>query len=42
MDFQGKPIFLESVTFHCEMLGVTNFGLVLHLCTNNTMMFIKN
>ena len=27
---QKKPNFWESVSFHCEMFCLTNFGLVLH------------
>ena len=33
--------FLESVSFHREMFGVTNFGLVLHICIVNAMIFVK-
>ena len=36
-----KTIFWESVSFHREMFCVTNFGLVLRICTVNAMIFIK-
>ena len=38
----GKAAFLESVSFHSQMLGVTNFGLVLGDCIVIAMNFIKN
>ena len=40
--FLGEEAFLESVSFHSEMLGATNFGLVLGDCLVNAMICIKN
>ena len=39
--FLGKADFLESVSFHSQMLGATNFGLVLSNCIVIAMIFIK-
>ena len=39
--FQGKAAFLASVFFHSQMLGVTNFGLVIYDCTVIAMIFIE-
>ena len=39
--FSEKPSFWESVSFHREMLDVTNFGLALCICIVNAIIFIK-
>ena len=40
VEFSEKPGLRESVSFHREMFGVTNFGLVLCICIVNAMIFI--
>ena len=39
--FSGKPDFLERVCFHCAMLCVTNFGIVIGACIVLLMIFIN-
>ena len=39
--FSGKTFFLESVSFHRKIFGVTNLGLVLSICIVNAMVFKK-
>ena len=41
LDFLKKTFFWESVSFHCELFFVTNFGLVLRICIVNAMICIK-
>ena len=36
-----KQVFLESVSYHREMLCATNFGLVICICIVNAMILIK-
>ena len=40
--FSGKAYFLESVYFHSQIMGATNFGLALDNSIVITMFFIKN
>ena len=40
-DFQKKTSFWESVFFHREIFGVTNFLIVLRICIVNAIIFIK-
>ena len=40
--FSGKIPFFLSLYFHHDILSVTNFTLVLHVCIINVMIFIKN
>ena len=39
--FSEKPSFRESVSFHREIFGVTNFLIVLRICIVNAVIFIK-
>ena len=39
--FRKKTSFWESASYHHEMFGVTNFGLVLCICIVVAMIFIK-
>ena len=39
--FSGKIAFLESVSFHSQILGATNFGLVVDDCIIFAIIFIK-
>ena len=41
VEFLGKSNFLESVSFHREMFGVSIFGLVLDICIVNAMIVIN-
>ena len=40
--FSGKAAFLESVSFHIQMLGATNFGIVLGGCIFIALISLKN
>ena len=39
--FSGKAFFLESMSFHSQILGATNCGLVLGNCIGNAIIFIQ-
>ena len=39
--FSEKPSFRESVSFHREIFGATNFLIVLCICIVNAIIFIK-
>ena len=38
--FSGKAAFWESMSFHSQMLGPTNFGLILDDCIVIAIIFI--
>ena len=39
--FSGKAAFWDSVSFHSQMLGATNFGLILDDCIVIAIIFIR-